>query len=245
LSWARDKGYDFALAARDATSSSSAKARIFAGAPFKAAVSTMAREKGRRFVLVTGDAAAIGSAWTAANARAIARISLSAASTGRSWLRAGAKNFAHKLHRAGMTASPWLRATTHRTVDGLLMLTVAARRMAERQGEQTSLFVLRLSAQAKGEFDALRRAIRAGELTPPVWCKFTAVVSSRKDEINSVGKGDDVIEAKDFVETPAEYAIFETRDHTSRNALVCVEPWRCRLPVIHTGCQTGRVATQG
>ena len=65
--------------------------------------------------------------------------------------------------------------------------------------------------------------------------KFAAVVSSRNDLINGVDKGDDSIEAKDFVETPAEYAISQTRDHTSRNALICVEPWRCRLPVIHTG----------
>jgi hypothetical protein len=145
-------------------------------------------------------------------------------------MRAGAKDLAHKLHRAGAIASPWLPAATHRIADGLLILTGAARRIAERQGENASLLVLRLKAQVKGDLDALRRAALAGTLTPPIWRKFAAVVSSGKDLAGGLARNGDSTKTKDPSEPEAQYATF--RDRSSRNALICVEPWRCRLPVV-------------
>jgi hypothetical protein len=157
-------------------------------------------------------------------------------------MRAGAKDFAHKLHRAGAIASPWLPAATHRIADGLLILPGAARRIAERQGENASLLVLRLKAQVKGDLDALRRAALAGTLTPPIWRKFAAVVSSRKDLASGLRNGDST-KTKDPSEPEAQYATF--RDQSSRNALICVEPWRCRLPVVQADNPRGPLAARG
>ncbi|MGC2341789.1 MAG: hypothetical protein WA453_09460 [Methyloceanibacter sp.] len=199
--------------------------------------------KGQVVVVATRDAASIGSAWTAEKTRTFARASLSAASTGKSWMRAGAKDLAHKLHRAGAIASPWLPAATHRTADGLLILTGAARRIAERQGENASLLVLRLKAQVKGDLDALRRAALAGTLTPPIWRKFAAVVSSGTDLASGLARNGDSMKTKDPSEPEAQYATF--RDQSPRNALICVEPWRCRLPVVQADNPRGPLAPRG
>ena len=232
----------WAIASRDAavvgSAWTAARTRTLARASSAAAVS-----KGQVVVVATRDAASIGSAWTAEKTRTFARASLSAASTGKSWMRAGAKDLAHKLHRAGAIASPWLPAATHRTADGLLILTGAARRIAERQGENASLLVLRLKAQVKGDLDALRRAALAGTLTPPIWRKFAAVVSSGTDLASGLARNGDSMKTKDPSEPEAQYAAF--RDRSSRNALICVEPWRCRLPVVQADNPRGPLAPRG
>ena len=122
-------------------------------------------------------------------------------------------------------------------------MTAAATRMAKRQGEYVSLLVLRLNAQAKGGLNALRRAAREGELAPSVWRRFAAVLSSRKDLVSGPECNDDSIRTKDPIESEAEYATFQ--DQSSRNALICVEPWRCRLPVVQTDSPRDPLAPRG
>ena len=248
-SWLSVRASAWAIASRDAavvgSAWTAARTRTLARASSAAAVSgfSLVRDKGQVFVVATRDAASIGSAWTAEKTSTFARVSLSAASTGKSWMRAGAKDLAHKLHRAGAIASPWLPAATHRTADGLLILTGAARRIAERQGENASLLVLRLKAQVKGDLDALRRAALAGTLTSPIWRKFAAVVSSGTDLASGLARNGDSMKTKDPSEPEAQYATF--RDQSPRNALICVEPWRCRLPVVQADNPRGPLAPRG
>ena len=109
-------------------------------------------------------------------------------------------------------------------------LKTVARAAAHRQSEQASLIALRLSAQAKGELDALRRAAHAGELTPPAWRKFM------KQEPGETIEG---------AKPEAELDGLQNGARVSSNALICIEPWRCRLPVVQTGSPNGRLAPQG
>jgi hypothetical protein len=178
----------------------------------------------------------IGSAWTAGKSRALARASRSAASTGRSWIRAEANDLAHKLSHTGATASPWLRAQADEAAVGLQRLKTAATEAAHRQSEQASLIALRLSAQAKGDLDALRRAAHAGELTPAAWRKFMATGVKLKQEPRETIEGPNSETEVDGLQNGARI---------SSNALICIEPWRCRLPVVQAESPNGRLAPQG
>jgi hypothetical protein len=107
--------------------------------------------------------------------------------------------------------------------------------MAERQREQAGLLAMRLKAQAKGEIDALRRALREGRLTAPQWRKVAAIGFARK----AGGNGGEAAERSGEATagragSEAEFASIQSGEHASRNALICVEPWRCRLPVVQT-----------
>jgi hypothetical protein len=195
-----------------------------------------ARIEGHALAIATRDAGAAGSAWTAEKSRALARASLSAASAGHSRLRAEANHLAQRLRHAGATASPWLRAKSDEASVRLQRLKTAATEVAHRQSEQASLVALRLSAQAKGELDALRRAAHAGELTPAAWRKFVATRVKLKQEPRETIEGP---------KSQAELDGLQNGARVSSNALICIEPWRCRLPVVQTGSSNGRLAPQG
>ena len=193
-----------------------------------------ARAKGNAFALASRNAGLIGSAWAAAKTRELTRASLSAASVGRSWIRAEADDLTVKLYHAGTTASPWLRAKAEEVSLRLQRLNTAARVAAHRRGEHASLIALRLGAQAKGELDALRRAARAGELTPSAWRKFMATRLKLKHEPSEPIEG--------HAESKADG--LQNGARASSTALICLEPWRCRLPVVQTGSPNGRFAPQ-
>jgi hypothetical protein len=103
-----------------------------------------------------------------------------------------------------------------------------------RQSEHASLIALRLSAQAKGELDALRRAARAGELTPAAWHKFTANGFKLKHETSEPIDGD----------AQSKPEGLQNGERVSSTALICQEPWRCRLPAVQTTSPNGRFAPQ-
>jgi hypothetical protein len=195
-----------------------------------------ARVEGHRLAIATRDAGAAGSAWTAEKSGALARTSLTAASAGRAWLRAKANDLVHMLRHAGATASPWVRAKADEAAVRLQGLKTVATEVAHRQSEQASLIALRLSAQAKGELDALRRAARAGELTPAAWRKFMATGVKLKQEPRETIEGP---------KSEAELDGLQNGAPVSSNALICIEPWRCRLPVVQTESPSGRFAPQG
>jgi hypothetical protein len=174
-----------------------------------------------------------GSAWTAAKTRTLVQASLIAAAVGKSWTRATAGGLALRLHHAHAIASPHIRASTDSAVARLLTLAAATRRMAEHQREHASLFALRLNAQVKAEIDALRRAARAGKLTLPAWRKLMASATARKGVVNGVETEEGAREpTSGHAKSEPDFAAFQNRDHASSTALMCVEPWRCRLPVV-------------
>ena len=139
-------------------------------------------------------------------------------------MHAGANSLTHKLHYAGTLTSPWLRAKADEAAVRLRRLNAAAMAVAQRQSEHASLITLRLTAQAKGQLDALRRAARAGELTPPAWRKFMATGLKLKQEPSEPIAGHD--------QAMADLDGLQNGARASSNALICLEPWRCRLPVV-------------
>jgi hypothetical protein len=152
-------------------------------------------------------------------------------------MRAEAKNVEHKLRHARETASPWVRAKADGAAVWLQRLRVGAREVAHRQSEHASLIALRLSAQAKGELDALRRAARAAEFTPQAWRKFTANGLKLKHEPAEPMNG--------HAQPTAEAGALQNGARVSSTALICLEPWRCRLPVVvQTEGPNGRFAPQ-
>jgi hypothetical protein len=135
-----------------------------------------------------------------------------------------------------LTASPWVRAKADEAAVRLQRLKTVATEVAHRQSEQASLIALRLSAQAKGELDALRRAAHAGELTPPAWRKFMAMGVKLKQEPRETIEGP---------KSEAEPDGLQNGARVSSNALICIEPWRCRLPMVQTESPSGRFAPPG
>jgi hypothetical protein len=244
LSLAQTKGHAFAIASRDAAVVSSTwmatKAQTFANVSSVAAVRGfgLAWDKGHIVALATRDAAVIGSAWTVEKVGTLARASQSAASRGGALMQAGAIMVTHKFHRASATASLWLRSATHSIAERLPMLTDSVRRIVERQGENASLILLRLNAQAKGELHALRHALHAGELMPPAWRKFAGAASPSREMVNGLENHHDHIEAE-VIQAARETATLPNRGYVSRNALICVEQWRCKLPVVQAESRRG------
>jgi hypothetical protein len=129
-----------------------------------------------------------------------------------------------------------VRAKADGAAGRLQRLKTRARAAAHRQSEHASLIALRLGAQAKGELDALRRAARAGELTPSAWRKFMATRLKLKHEPSEPNNG--------HAQSTAEAGGLQDGARISSNALICIEPWRCRLPVVQTGTPNGRFAPQ-
>ena len=152
-------------------------------------------------------------------------------------MRAEADDLAQRLRHAGAKASPWVRAKAGEAAVRLQRLKTIATEVAHRQSEQASLIALRLSAQAKGDLDALRRAAHAGELTPPAWRKFMATGFKLKRDPSEPING--------HAEASAEVDGVQNGARTLSNALICIEPWRCRLPVVQTESPSGRFAPQG
>jgi hypothetical protein len=226
-------GHAFSLASRDAVSAGSAwmaaKTRTIAQRSSEVASTGMSRARagGRALAITRRDMGLAGSTWTAEKSRELIRASLNAASIGRSWLRVGTNGLGHKLHQARTTASPWLRAKADEAALRFRRLNAAARVVAQRQSEHASLVALRLSAQAKGELDALKRAARAGELTPAAWRRFMAAGLKLKQEPSEPIDG--------HAQATAETDGLQNGARASSNALICLEPWRCRLPVVQTG----------
>jgi hypothetical protein len=134
-------------------------------------------------------------------------------------VQARAGDLAQIVQDGHATASPRIKAALDAVYTKLWTLSAEARRIAERQGEQAAFLAIRLNAQAKGEIDALKRAVREGRLTPPRWSKVASVAFFR-----NVGANEHQGE-----EGPSERA---AGSGSSRNALTTVEPWRCRLPVV-------------
>jgi hypothetical protein len=192
------------------------------------------RAKGYAAALASRDAAAAGSAWGAEKSRALMRASLSVASTGWFSMRAEANHLTHKVRHASETASPWMRAKADGASVRLQALKTAAREVVHRQSEHASLIALRLSAQAKGELDALRRAAHAGELTPQALRKLIATGLKLKPERSEPMSG--------HVQSTAEPDGLQNGARVSSNALICLEPWRCRLPAVQTGNPNGQFA---
>jgi hypothetical protein len=162
------------------------------------------------------DAALIGSRWSAAKAGTVTRASLAATADGMSWTRAKAADFSEKLHQAQATASPWVTAAADTAGARLGAVSATARQVTERQMEQAAFLVMRLRAQAKGEIDALRRAAHEGKFALPRWNQVSAIGFTRKGEADGG-------EARDA-----------GGKSSSRNALIPVEPWRCRLPAVRS-----------
>ena len=241
LSWTMAKGHAFALASREVASIgyawTAARTRTLARASSEASSSSLSwtRAKGHAFALASLDAVSICSAWTAAKTGTLAQASLSAVATGISWMRAKSGDHALKLHHASSIAVPRIQAAAQGGAGRLLAMGAAARATARRQSERASLFAKRLTAQAKGEIDALRRAARVGRLTPAAWRKFASHRVSRKGLFNGFQTEEKPKESKAARKgSEADDAIFRKGEHASSNALICVEPWRCRLPVVQT-----------
>jgi hypothetical protein len=116
-----------------------------------------------------------------------------------------------------------VRAKADEAAVRLQRLKSAARAAAHRQSERASLI-------------ALRRAAPAGELTPPAWRKFMATGVKLKQEPGKTVEGP---------KSQAELDGLQNGARVSSNALICIEPWRCRLPVVQTESPSGRFAPQG
>lgn len=156
----------------------------------------------------------------------VTRASLSASSNAATWTRARAGGFAQTVQRVSFTASPRIRATAEAVSARLLQLSVEAKEIAERKSEDAAFLAMRLNAQAKGEIDALKRAAREGRLTPQ-WHKVASAAFFRTGAVN-------VHEAGEGHVVPAGASAPETDDRVSGNAVLLVEPWRCRLPVVRS-----------
>jgi hypothetical protein len=188
--------------------------------------------RSRALAVRSRDTALLGAAWTAEKTRVITRASVAGASKGGAWTRGQAAEITRKLQQGRSIASPWLRAKTHGTADRLLALRAAAAALAGRQWEQAAFLAVRLNAQAKGEIDALKRAARDGRLAPPGWDKVSAIAFARKDSVNGLnGEGQPSARTAEHAGAEADFATSHNGGHASR-ALICVEPWRCRLPVV-------------
>jgi hypothetical protein len=235
LAWTRTKGHAFAISSRNAASTASvwtaAKTRAIARFSSKAASGGLAWSltRGHTLALRSRDAALIGSSWTAAQARVIARASLATASDGATWTRARAEDIRLGLEHAHSIASPRLRAGVQAASARLLTFSAEAGQIAERQREQAAFLAMRLNAQVKGEIDALKRATREGRLMPPSWHRVSAIAFAHRGSANGG-------ETKEAPGAPREAreAMFRNEERGSRNALVCVEPWRSRLPVVQS-----------
>lgn len=241
VSWIMTKGHTVALATLDAASIGGswfvAKTSVFAIASAAAASSGVGwtMTKGHAFALASREAASIGYARTAARTRTLARASLSVALTGGSWMRATSGDLVLKLHRAASRGVPWIQAAGQSGADGLMALSAAARATARLQSERASLLALRVTAQTKGDIDALRRAARAGEFASPAWRKVVAIASTQ-EFVNGFDAEEKLKEPKAACEASGtDDAICQKGEHISSNALICVEPWRCQLPVVQTG----------
>ena len=214
-----------ALQSRKAVSIGSAwtaaKTRTVSRASSKATASSLAwtLTKGQALARRSRQGALIGSRWTSTKASMLARASIAASVSATSWMLARAGDLAQTVQDGHAMASPRIRAALDVVYAQLWMLSSEARRIAERQGEQAAFLAIRLNAQAKGEIDALKRAVREGRLTTPQWRKVASVAFFRDGAANE-HKGE---------EGPSEPAAGST---SSRNALITVEPWRCRLPVV-------------
>jgi len=213
-----------ALQSRKAVSIGSAwtaaKTRTVSRASSKATASSLAwtLTKGQALARRSRQGALIGSRWTSTKASMLARASLAASVSATSWMLARAGDLAQTVQDGHAMASPRIRAALDVVYAQLWMLSSEARRIAERQGEQAAFLAIRLNAQAKGEIDALKRVVREGKLTPQ-WHKVASVAFFRNGGAND-HKGE---------EGPSEPA---AGSGSSRNALITVEPWRCRLPVV-------------
>jgi hypothetical protein len=237
-------GRTFALASRDAASVAfawtAARTGTLARATSEAASIGLSwtQAKGHTSALASQEAALIGCTWIAAKSRACARASLSAASTGSTWMRATWGDLALKLSYAGSMTSPWIRTTAHGAMSRLLTLGAAARVTARHQSERAALLALKLNMQVKAEIDALRRAAGAGKLTPAAWRKLAAIASPRKGVVRGFAMEEGPTESKAAgTESEGGDATIRNGHHASRNALICVEPWRSRLPVVQTGAR--------
>lgn len=237
LSWTKTNGYSLAVRSRGTALAGSAwtaaRTRSLTRASSATAASGIAwtRTKGQILVVQARDAALIGSNWSAAKAGAYARATLTASSNAASWTRATAGDFARTVKKRSAAASPWVRATADGVFARVMQLSAEAKETAGRQGEYVALLAIRLNAQAKGEIDALKRAAREGKLTPQ-WHKSASVAFFRNGSANfhETGEGLSLPAGESAPETVP--ASCQSRERTSRNALILVEPWRCRLPVV-------------
>ena len=239
LSWTQANVHAFALASRDGASVSfawtAARTGTLARATSEAA--SIGFSKGHALALASQGAALIGCTWIAAKSRACAQASLSAASTGSSWMRASLGDLALKLSYAGSMASPWICTTAQGVMSRVLTLGAAARVTARHQSERAALLALKLNVQVKAEIDALRRGARAGKLTPAAWRKLAPIASTRK-AVGGLAMEAGPTESKAAgTEPEGGDATFLNGHDTSRNALICVEPWRSRLPVVQTSAR--------
>ena len=216
--------------------------RTLARASSEAATSGVAwtRTKGQALALQSQtlalqsrDAALIGSSWGAEKAGIVSRASLAAASDAAYWTRARASDLAQTVQKGSSTASPWVRATADGVSARLLQLSAEAKEIAGRQSEYVAFLAIRLNAQAKGEIDALKRAAREGRLTPQ-WHKVASIAFFRNGGANVDETGDGPSKLAGGSESEAGLASCPGHDRTSRNALILVEPWRCRLPVVRS-----------
>jgi hypothetical protein len=171
----------------------------------------------------------IGSSWGAEKAGIVSRASLAVASDAAYWTRARASDLAQTVQKGSSTASPWVRATADGVSARLLQLSAEAKEIAGRQSEYVAFLAIRLNAQAKGEIDALKRAAREGRLTPQ-WHKVASIAFFR----NGGETGDGPSKLAGGSESEAGHASRPGHDRTSRNALIPVKPWRCRLPVVRS-----------
>lgn len=235
--WTRAKTHAFALASREAASRGYAWTAVRTRTLARASSIAISRSvswiltKGHTVALATRRAVSICSAWTTARTSTLAQASLNAASTGSSWMGAKSADLAIKLNHAGSRALPRIQAAPRSAARRLLALSAAARETARCQSERAFFFAQRLTAWAKREIEALRCATRVGKLTPVTRPRFAAIAAPRRGFISNFHTEEAQKESK-AAHKRADDAIFKTRQHSSSNALICVEPWRCRLPVV-------------
>jgi hypothetical protein len=240
VAWTMIKGHAFALVSREAASTgyawTAARTRTLARASSEASSHSLSwtLAKGHAFARATLDAASMFSAWTAARTRTLAGASLSAALTGGSWMRTTSGDLVLKLHHAASKGVPWIQAAGQSGADKPMALRAAARATARLQSERASLFALRMTAQTKGDIDALRRAARAGAFASPAWRKVVSIASTQGfvSRFDAEEKPKEPMAACEA--SGADDAISRKGEHSSSKALICVEPWRCRLPVVQT-----------
>jgi hypothetical protein len=171
----------------------------------------------------------IGSSWTVAKAGVVTRAALATASNGAAWTRARAGDVRLRLQHAHSIASPRLRAGAQAAGARLLTFSAGARQVAERQREQAAFLAMRLNAQVKGEIDALKRATRERRLMPLNWHKVSAIAFAHRGGANGGETEEEPGAPKE-----AHEGMFRNEERGTRNALVCVEPWRSRLPAVQT-----------
>jgi hypothetical protein len=222
--WTSAKALAFALASRHAGLIGSAwiaaQTRNLAHASSEAASrgSSWTASKVNAFALASRGAASVGSNWIAAKNRSFARGTLTATSTSTYFTRAKSRYIAVKLQHAALICLSCIQEAAQAAAVRLFSMAASVRAAGRNQTKRTSIIAIRLGAQAKYEITALKHAGRVGGRK---FADSAEEVATAKSDSRSLG-------------SEVKTKTLGDEEHASRKALICIEPWRCRLPVIQT-----------